>query len=78
MKTWLGRLKNFGEQEEGQTAIEYVLLLVVVIAMIYTLGGRLKIFMLGDKGNCTDSSKSIVCSFERRFTQEGFRTWKVN
>ncbi|OFZ24838.1 MAG: hypothetical protein A2381_04285 [Bdellovibrionales bacterium RIFOXYB1_FULL_37_110] len=47
--------------EKGQTAVEYLLMLLVVVTILYTLSGRVYKYFLGDIKACNRYSQSFVC-----------------
>jgi hypothetical protein len=64
----------------GQVAIEYTLLLIVILTMITALVGRVKEFMLDGAENCTATSTSIACKYENLFStlkQNGYRYFSI-
>jgi hypothetical protein len=60
--------KDRKSTESGQTAVEYVLMLLVVSALIGGLMGRVKEWLLADIKECTGSSTSLSCRVGRQFT----------
>ena len=50
---------------KGQTSVEYVLMIAVVITMLMSVMGIVRTAILGDTKNCTPQSKAIICTFER-------------
>ena len=63
--------------EKGQVVVEYILLLAAVTAIIFSLMGQLKLFLIADQGKCTPQSRSLTCQFERSLTLDGFRRFRV-
>jgi Flp pilus assembly pilin Flp len=45
----------------GQAIVEYILLLVVMVAIITTIMKSVKTQLFADEGNCTKESKSFIC-----------------
>lgn len=64
-------------KEEGQTVIEYIVLLLVVVLITVSLFGNFKKFFLADAQNCTPRSTSFVCSFQKAWTGNGLKYFKV-
>jgi Flp pilus assembly pilin Flp len=69
-------IKNIRNDQSGQTAIEYVLLLVVVSTLVTAVAGNIKEYFLADAGNCTAQSKSLVCTFETQFEKVGLADFR--
>ncbi|MBL6989366.1 MAG: hypothetical protein ISR65_06295 [Bacteriovoracaceae bacterium] len=53
-------------KNSGQTTVEYILLLAAVAFLIFSVMGKLKMYLLGDAKNCNANSKSIMCSFSNK------------
>jgi len=52
--------------QKGQTAIEYILLLMVIATMITTLAKRInEYFTLPDGETCEENPNSLVCQFQK-------------
>ncbi|GAB4022797.1 MAG: hypothetical protein Fur0010_26000 [Bdellovibrio sp.] len=67
------RVEHINNQE-GQTAVEYVLLLMVVVIIIFNVLGIVRERFLGDPENCdTAGRKSIACIIAGKFNPE---SWK--
>lgn len=63
--------------EDGQTAVEYILMLMVVVAILFSVMTQVKGYLIADAGKCTPTSKSLVCSFDRALTFGGFKRFRV-
>lgn len=60
--------------QKGQTAIEYVLLLMVVVVMIISVMGIVRERFLGDPENCDGAGRqSIACIISGKFKPD---QWK--
>ena len=53
---------------KGQTTIEYLLLLLVAVALIGHFAPIIQDFILGD---CNAGSSAVMCQFERIWTSQG-------
>jgi len=62
---------------KGQTAVEYLLLLLVVVSLIYTLSGRVYKYFLGDMNSCTKNSRSFVCRLYNIYNIENYRYFQL-
>ncbi len=63
-----GFLRHILGQERGQTAVEYILLLLVLVSIIVPLMIKLKEhFLSTEDGSCTAANvnKSLICFFKR-------------
>lgn len=57
----------------GQTSLEYILMLIVVVVLVKSATGIIQAALLGDKGQCTDQSTSMICKFENLTNFGDFR-----
>lgn len=62
---------------KGQTAVEYVMLIAVMVTIMGSVLSTVRSAILGDARNCTPDSKAIVCSFERSFNVEDLRYFTI-
>ncbi|HAZ14860.1 MAG: hypothetical protein A2X86_21015 [Bdellovibrionales bacterium GWA2_49_15] len=63
-------------QERGQTAVEYILMLVVLAAIIIPITKKIREHFLNDDGTCTQVNKSVICFFKRGLSAN-YKTYKV-
>lgn len=56
-------------QEEGQTVVEYILLMFVMVIVIISAMGQVQEWFLADAKNCTENSKSFTCKMDKTFNQ---------
>ena len=63
--------------DKGQTAVEYLLLLAVMIAISISVFGVIKEQVLAGANNCTPEQKSLVCQFHRVFSHGQFRYFRL-
>jgi Flp pilus assembly pilin Flp len=59
MKNICSKLRNLWSDESGQGTAEYVLLLVLVVAVVLLFGGKLKEAIMGKVGDLTTSIQSF-------------------
>jgi uncharacterized protein (UPF0333 family) len=62
---------------KGQTSVEYVLMIAVVITMLMSVMDIVKTSILGDSKNCQPQSKAIICTFERAFNFQDLRYFSI-
>ncbi len=63
---FLTSIFNIGvRNQKGQTAIEYVLLIAAMAAIIFSLMGYLKGQILAEEGSCAAGDNSLGCSLQR-------------
>jgi hypothetical protein len=64
--------------QKGQTSIEYVMMMAVVVALAVSIMGIVRERVLGPGGECPPGDKSILCSFENIFNRtDGFRYFSI-
>ena len=59
------------KDEVGQTAVEYVLLLAIVLILTLALMEQIQERVIGDIDNCRPDSTTIGCQFKRAFPTGG-------
>ena len=57
----------------GQTSVEYIMMVMVVVVILNTVMKQVKDYVLGDSNNCTATSTSIVCKFKNALESDDFR-----
>ncbi|WP_127716222.1 Flp family type IVb pilin [Halobacteriovorax sp. HLS] len=62
---------------KGQTSVEYVLMIAVVVTMLMSVMDIVKTSILGEAKNCAPQSKAIICTFERAFNFEDLRYFTI-
>ncbi len=67
---------------KGQTSVEYILMVAILVITIISLSGKIKTFLLSDDGNCAqpESKKSYICQIFAKGIlnpEAGFRTFKL-
>jgi len=65
-------MKRFLKSEDGQTAVEYVLLIAVMATIAFSIMKIAKERLLADADNCTESSKSMICMFKGIYERRDF------
>jgi hypothetical protein len=64
-------------KSRGQTTIEYMLMLIVVISLAVTLMKQIKIFVIGEAENCNENSPSLICTLERSYNFGNLRYYPL-
>jgi len=64
-------------RNKGQTSVEYILMLVVVISIITSVFGIVKRSLLGNGTDCLSNSKSFYCQFKGIYEINDFKTFQV-
>lgn len=54
-------------KSQGQTTIEYMLMLIVVMSLAVTFMKQVQTFVIGEADNCRPNSQSLICRFERAY-----------
>ncbi|WP_290730974.1 class III signal peptide-containing protein [Halobacteriovorax sp. JY17] len=65
------------KSNKGQTSVEYIMLIAVMVTIMGSVLGTVRSAILGDARNCAPDSKAIVCSFERSFNVEDLRYFTI-
>ncbi|OUR95310.1 hypothetical protein A9Q84_15845 [Halobacteriovorax marinus] len=65
------------KNENGQTAVEYILLLAVMVAIMTSILATVRTRILGDSANCTPASRSVICNFERTLNVQDLRRFTI-
>lgn len=60
-------MKKLINQEQGQTVVEYILLMFVMVVVIISGMGQVKEWFLANSDNCTANTKSFVCKMDQTF-----------
>ena len=63
--------------ESGQTAVEYILLLVVASVIAFKMGDLLKEKILGETDNCTPESNSFYCQVISIYSGSNFKRFVI-
>ncbi len=64
---------------KGQTAIEYLLLLLVVATIAIALMKKLNEKLLGNAGDCAQGGDSLICKIQALMNAEGnFKYFRIN
>lgn len=69
--------KGFLKNQKGQTSVEYILMLVVVVTIITSVMGIVKRNLLGDGKDCAPNSKAFYCQFKALYEINNFRDFKI-
>lgn len=62
---------------KGQTTVEYMLLLLVVMGLAVTFMGRAREFILGNSQECNAQNRSMICNFERAYNFGDMRYYQI-
>ena len=65
------------KNERGQTAVEYILLIAVLLLIMLSVFSIIKQRVLAGAENCTPGQKSLVCRFHRIFSDSDFRFFRL-
>ncbi|ATH07998.1 hypothetical protein BIY24_08545 [Halobacteriovorax marinus] len=68
---------KFLKGQRGQTSVEYVMLIAVMVTIMGSVLQTVKSSILGDARNCAPNSTAIVCSFQRSFNIEDLRYFTI-
>lgn len=73
---FLKGLKNI--RSRGQTIVEYIVLMAVVVGVIISVMKRVKDYLLADTENCTPQSTQIICVWQATFDEtNNFRYFQI-
>ena len=74
--TFLFFLASPRRSKSGQTSVEYILLVLVMVTIGMTLFGRIKGWMAGEADNCTPQSTSLSCRMATAFPSGGYGSYR--
>lgn len=60
-------MKKLVSGAQGQTSVEYVLMLIVVVALMFTVMGMVRNFLVTETGECRPGDKALVCKVQHLF-----------
>lgn len=63
--------------QDGQTTVEYILLMIVVITIVISVMNQAQVFLLGNGEPCNAQSRSVICQFERAFNFGDMRYYQI-
>lgn len=63
------------DEQAGQTSVEYILLLMVVMLITMSAMKEVRAFFLPD-GECTRTDRSLVCAFERVYDRQNLKIYR--
>ena len=63
--------------KRGQTAVEYILLVAVIVIILFAVFSIIKERVLAGTENCTSGQKSLICQFHRIFSDSEFRYFRL-
>ena len=69
--------KHHLSNNEGQTAVEYVMLLGVVIVVMVSLTSIIKARMVPPGGQCVQGSQNLFCQIEAIVSPQSLRYFRV-
>ena len=62
--------------EKGQGSVEYILMLLTVSVIVWSVMGKFKDYFGSESDSCTGSSTSFVCMVKKSFTPDGAQPFK--
>lgn len=68
-------MKPIHHQQSGQTSVEYILLLMVVMLITMSAMEEVRGFFLPD-GECTPTDRSLTCAFERIYDLQNLKYYR--
>ncbi len=57
--------------QKGQTSVEYIMLVLAVVLIMWSVFGKLKVFFAAEATNCTAESKELICQIKKAFSVGG-------
>lgn len=64
-------------KSQGQTTVEYMLILVVVVGLAITFMKQVQTFVIGEADNCRPNSQSLICRFESTYNFGNLRYYPL-
>ena len=65
------------KNDKGQTAVEYILMLAVILLILLSVFSIIRERVLAGAENCTPEQKSLICRFHRIFSDDQFRFFRL-
>jgi hypothetical protein len=69
-------MKSMNNQQ-GQTAVEYILLILVTLLLAISIMIRVRDWMLPDGGECREGDTNLVCAFERLYNVGNLKYYRM-
>ncbi|MCB9060784.1 MAG: class III signal peptide-containing protein [Halobacteriovoraceae bacterium] len=64
--------------KKGQTSVEYIFIIAIVSAIIFSVAKNLRSAFIEQKGQCTEKSTSLTCMVDRLFYgRDNFRYYVI-
>jgi hypothetical protein len=60
----------------GQTTVEYILLLMVVLLITFSTMERVRAFFLPATGECRPQDRSLACAFQRLYDVDNLKFYR--
>ena len=66
------------KHNRGQTSVEYIMMVVVVVTVITSVFGIVKRNLIGDGKDCAQArKKTFYCQFKQTYEFNDFKTFQV-
>lgn len=62
--------------KSGQTSVEYILLLLVVMLITFSAMEQVRRFFLPEGDRCVGNDRALVCQFERIYNLDDLRYYR--
>ncbi len=60
-------MKKIQSNEDGQTVVEYILLMFVMITVIISAMTQVQDWFIGNADNCQPDTKTFICKMDKTF-----------
>lgn len=61
---------------KGQTSVEYILMVLAVLIITFSVMERVRAFFLPPGEECTAGDTSLACAFERLYNNENLKYYR--
>ena len=74
MKLMIKRNSKLGQR--GQGSVEYIMMLLVISVIIYSVMGKFKAYFGSEAKNCNSNSATFICMVKKSFNTDGAQPFK--
>lgn len=65
------------KNQGGQTAVEYILLMLVTLILAISIMARVRDWILPEGEQCREGDTNLVCAFERLYNVDNLKYYRM-